>query len=432
MRVAGMIATNQATSVGAAGGGPPLVSCIMPTRNRRAFVRQAIWYFLRQDYPAKELIVLDDGDDPVADLIPKDERIRYDRLTARLSLGAKRNRACELSRGTLIAHWDDDDWQAPHRLSLQVRALTDSGAEVCGSSEVLHYALMEGEAWLYRRDPNDRPWVAGGTMLYRRAFWASHPFRDLNVGEDTAFVWESPASAIHAIRDTSFYMAVIHGGNTSAKHLQDRRWERRSMAEVAHVLAVDRPFYAELRNGRPSPSPRRAAAVGSVTYAAHFVIYDGYGSMAEYLAVGMARAGARVNVVPLSYDPAGYSEELRQLLATSQPESGAPILYSGWLRPELDQLRTGADDVAVHTMWESSRLPQSWPGWLNQARVVIVPTRFVAGVCRASGVTVPIEVIPHGIDPSVYHHGLETGFSNGPRSSAGHQGPLRLPQLRPR
>src|SRR5260370_5100183 len=161
MHIAGMIKANQATSVGAGVGGPPLVSCIMPTRNRRAFVRQAIWYFLRQDYPAKELIVLDDGDDPVADLIQKDDRVRYERLLARLSLGAKRNRACELSRGTLIAHWDDDDWQAPNRLSLQVRALLDSGAEVCGAAELLHYALMEGEGWLYRRHPDERPWVAG-------------------------------------------------------------------------------------------------------------------------------------------------------------------------------------------------------------------------------------------------------------------------------
>ena len=35
-----------------------LVSCIMPTYNRRQFVSQAIKYFLRQDYARKELIIL--------------------------------------------------------------------------------------------------------------------------------------------------------------------------------------------------------------------------------------------------------------------------------------------------------------------------------------------------------------------------------------
>ena len=58
----------------------------MPTRNRRAFVGQAIAYFQRQDYPARELIIVDDGDDPVGDLIPPDDpRIRYVALPQALS-----------------------------------------------------------------------------------------------------------------------------------------------------------------------------------------------------------------------------------------------------------------------------------------------------------------------------------------------------------
>jgi hypothetical protein len=35
----------------------PPVSCIMPTANRRAFVPRAVVYFLRQDYPNKELVI---------------------------------------------------------------------------------------------------------------------------------------------------------------------------------------------------------------------------------------------------------------------------------------------------------------------------------------------------------------------------------------
>jgi glycosyltransferase involved in cell wall biosynthesis len=54
----------------------PVVSCIMPTFNRRRFISQAINYFLRQDYTSKELIVVDDGTEVVKDLIPLDDRIR--------------------------------------------------------------------------------------------------------------------------------------------------------------------------------------------------------------------------------------------------------------------------------------------------------------------------------------------------------------------
>src|SRR6266550_2834391 len=112
-----------------------LVSCIMPTRNRRHLVGQAIAYFLRQDYPRTELIVVDDGEDCVADLVPSDARLRYIRLERRTALGTKRNLACQASRGDLIAHWDDDDWMAADRLSRQVAALLATDAVATGTRD---------------------------------------------------------------------------------------------------------------------------------------------------------------------------------------------------------------------------------------------------------------------------------------------------------
>jgi glycosyltransferase involved in cell wall biosynthesis len=99
----------------------PLASCIMPTANRRRFVPGAIAQFLAQDYNGAELVILDDGDDPVADLIPSHPAIRYVRTPRHRSLGAKRNAACEAARGDVILHWDDDDWYAPHRIRIQVK-----------------------------------------------------------------------------------------------------------------------------------------------------------------------------------------------------------------------------------------------------------------------------------------------------------------------
>ncbi len=45
----------------------PLVSCIMPTANRQRFIPTAISLFLRQDYPEKELVIIDDGEHSVVD-----------------------------------------------------------------------------------------------------------------------------------------------------------------------------------------------------------------------------------------------------------------------------------------------------------------------------------------------------------------------------
>jgi len=77
----------------------PLVSCIMPTHNRRRFVPQAIRCFLRQDYPNLELLIVDDGSDQISDCLPESSRIRYLRLDRKLTIGAKRNVACEQAHG---------------------------------------------------------------------------------------------------------------------------------------------------------------------------------------------------------------------------------------------------------------------------------------------------------------------------------------------
>jgi hypothetical protein len=60
----------------------------------------------------------------------------------RQSLGLKRNLACEEAGGPIIAHWDDDDWYASHRLSYQVEALVREDADACGIATVLFYEIL--------------------------------------------------------------------------------------------------------------------------------------------------------------------------------------------------------------------------------------------------------------------------------------------------
>lgn len=375
----------------------------MPTRNRRPFVGQAIWYFLRQDYPRREMIVVDDGEDSVADLIPPDERIHYLRLDRRHSLGIKRNIACEMSQGSLIAHWDDDDWMAPHRLSLQVAALNAANAAACGVRELLHYRIDAGEAWLYRYPPEMRPWLAGCTLMYRRDVWVAHPFPDANVGEDTAFVWAQPPAQLLAMPDCSFYVALIHPGNSAPKHLAGPRWERRSLQEVADRLHGDRYFYASLRGGNRVQRSTLRHTTTPITVCAPFNVSTGYGSMAEYLVLGLERAGATVTVMPLGLNLDGMTPEFELISRRSPSDAGGPVLYFHWPRStDLDRFGP-ARDLFINTMFEGSRLPAGWTERLNRARAVIVPTHFVARACRDSGVRVPIEVIPEGIDPDVYH-----------------------------
>jgi glycosyltransferase involved in cell wall biosynthesis len=373
----------------------------MPTRDRRRFVPQAIAYFLRQDYPNRELLVLDDGADPVEDLVPADERIRYVRIDVLASsLGAKRNRAVELSRGELIAHWDDDDWMSPSRLGHQVDALVRSGADVCGARVLLHYRLEAGDAWRYDYGQERPPWVAGCTMLYRRSLWSERPFPGLQVGEDSAFLAGLTRDRVQPVDLDADYVALLHPGNTAPKHLGDHRWQRCPLDEVLRCLHGDAAFYAGLRGGRaPTEAPCWARRL---RVAAGFGVYHGYGSMAEHLVNGLERAGVRVDVVPLGIDPEGLTDDFTAVWRASQPQAGGPVVFFSWPSGEMARF-VSEPELFVYTMWEGSRLPCPWPAQLDHAQAVIVPTRFVARVCRESGVTAPIEVVQQGVDPSAYH-----------------------------
>lgn len=57
----------------------------------------------------------------------------------------------------------------------------------------------------------------------------------------------------------------------------------------------------------------------------------------------------------------------------------------------------------VLTMWESDRLQPNWVQAINRAGLVIVPSQWGAECFRNSGVTAPIEVVPLGCDPLVFH-----------------------------
>src|SRR5260370_9345555 len=96
----------------------PLISAIMPTFNRRPFVPLAIRSFQAQEYPHKELLIVDDGDDPIEDLIEHLPVIRYIRLKQRTSIAAKPNLACHEAGGEIIAHGDDATGSPPNRLSI--------------------------------------------------------------------------------------------------------------------------------------------------------------------------------------------------------------------------------------------------------------------------------------------------------------------------
>jgi len=235
----------------------PLVSCIMPTYNRREFVPHAIRYFLRQDYANKELVVIDDGTDDVSDLVPKDERIRYFRLDKKATLGAKLNLACEHARGTIIAHWDDDDWYAARRLGYQVETLLHERTDVCGVNNLLYYDLCTRRAYQYIYPADQRTWLSGSSLCYIKNLWMANRFADIDVGMDGLFVRAVPPHCITVLQDSTFSVFMMHAHNVSPKMTDGAWWHPYPAEKIRQILGPDWAFYQnDHRETASSPHPR--------------------------------------------------------------------------------------------------------------------------------------------------------------------------------
>ncbi len=233
-----------------------LVSCLMPTYNRRPFLAHAIAYFQRQTYASRELIVLDDGEDCVADLIPDDPRVRYERLPKKINLGAKLNLGCEMARGDIIAHFDDDDWYAPWRLTYQVEALGRTGSDICGINQLLYYDLRDGGAYEYRYPADAQTWLLGSDLLYAKSFWRGRRFAEIDVGMDGLFCWSAERQRIAVLEDRSFAVHMIHPTNASPKLTSGLWWHPHPPAEIARAMGEDWGFYQRRGDGDALPRER--------------------------------------------------------------------------------------------------------------------------------------------------------------------------------
>jgi len=224
----------------------PPVTCIMPTANRRPYVPHAIQYFLRQSNQNAELLILVDGHDPVQDLVPHHERIRYIKLKPGHNVGQKRNLACREAQHQIIMHWDDDDWIHPDWINTQVGYLLSSQAQVTGMRYLYFYQPTTRKAWQYRYPENAKPWVAGGTLCYHKAFWQGNPFPEVKVGEDALFVWNKQGQDVLTYHENyHMYVAMVHKHNTSPKNTQNSLWHQVPHTTVEAFMQNDLGLYLQ-------------------------------------------------------------------------------------------------------------------------------------------------------------------------------------------
>lgn len=214
------------------------VSCIMPTADRPNFVELAVNYFLNQDYRDAELIIIDDGKKSIKPVLPDHHRIKYFYTKSLGSIGNKRNFACDKSNGEIIMHWDDDDYYAYDWISRQVKVLHESKADIIGLNEIIFFSPLVKKFWNYANKDKERPWLSGATMAYRKSFWEKHHFKDIQIGEDYDYIWNTGAK-IYAHEYPNGFIATLHAGNTTLKPFENPKHKKHAIEKMSVTYEGD-------------------------------------------------------------------------------------------------------------------------------------------------------------------------------------------------
>lgn len=114
---------------------PPLVSVIVPTRNRLDMVKEAVASILSQTLNSLEVVVVNDGGDDLTELLESfhDDRIVHLCLPERRERSAARNAGIRAARGQYIGYLDDDDLYYPDHLSTVISSMREQGVQAAYS-----------------------------------------------------------------------------------------------------------------------------------------------------------------------------------------------------------------------------------------------------------------------------------------------------------
>ena len=165
----------------------PLVSLCTPTFNRRPFIPFMIKCFEHQTYPKDriEWIIIDDGTDPIGDLVTHIPKVKYFFYEEKMVLGKKRNLMHSKCSGDIIIYMDDDDYYPPQRISHAVETLQNNPKYLFAGSSEMHI-YYESRNAIYQCGPYKDNHATAATFAFKKELLKQTSYED-----DKAFAEES-------------------------------------------------------------------------------------------------------------------------------------------------------------------------------------------------------------------------------------------------
>jgi glycosyltransferase involved in cell wall biosynthesis len=225
--------------------GSPLVSIAITCYNAESTIRRALECALAQTWPAREIVVVDDGstDRSVAlleELERANDEIRLIHHGSNLGVSEARNTLLAHARGTFIAFFDDDDESVPDRLEAQYRLLSAYESAhpgetiLCYSNRVV---VRAGE----RRPTSElvgigrRPPAPSGPIV---ADYVLGLFKD-----DGRHSWGMLGSGTLMARPAA--LRALGGFDPQFRRCAERDLAIRAALKGAHFISVDAPLVTQ-------------------------------------------------------------------------------------------------------------------------------------------------------------------------------------------
>lgn len=227
---------------------PPRVSVICPTLPSRGRFHRQLWTsFTCQSYPDKELVVVDTGPEPSvffsSEPVASDKRLVYkwhkdeDKFDPKNpeaghgahSIGSKRNIAVRAASGSIIAHFDDDDFYGPGYLDQMVALLLRHGAHAVKLSSFFVFECSTGRTGYCDHEldrlnvddtaPDEFIFGYGFSYVYQRRVALKWGFPNVTMCEDIDFMMKlrKEGCSVCLWPDLDgICLHVLHGRNTSS------------------------------------------------------------------------------------------------------------------------------------------------------------------------------------------------------------------------
>ncbi len=205
----------------------PVVSIVVPVRNRAADLRECVTSLLALDYPADrlEIIVVDDASDDDTLEVVACLPVRVVRQSRQSGPAACRNVGARVARGEILAFTDSDCVVDPDWLTSLVSYFSDPQVGAIGGliepysleSVIDRYEAVNASLYMGRDEgevrPNSRiPFLPTANLLVRRTIWQQVGGfdEDFPIGEDVDLVWR--------VRDAGYRVRYVPRGRVRHKY----------------------------------------------------------------------------------------------------------------------------------------------------------------------------------------------------------------------